>query len=102
LFTSGRKSDILHEVGKFFAAFFYDFSPAARRAVAPARVNGDWLCQWEMVIFDNRIDTPDPQPIIKKIGRLRWQPIHLYQIWCKSVHGELVGKWIRNVAMVTN
>jgi len=43
-------------------------------------VNGDWLCQWERVIFDpHRIDTP--QPITKNCHTLlrRW-PLQLSKL----------------------
>ena len=58
-------------------------------------VNGDWLSQWEMVIFDHphRIETP--QPITTKISHrwLRRQPLRLCQIRCISVHRGLLGTW---------
>jgi len=54
-------------------------------------VNGDWLCQWEMAIFDPTHWTQNPHPLTdhQKIW-YRWlcrRPLRLCQIWCKSVYG---------------
>ena len=60
-------------------------------------VNGDYLCQWEMAIFDppqNQHPLTDHQ----KIGTLQVitsGALRLCQIWCKSVHGRLPGKWVK-------
>jgi len=59
-------------------------------------VNGDWLCQWEMAIFDrpqNQHPLTDQQ---KNWYRwLRRRPLWLRQIWCKSVDGGLLDKWVK-------
>jgi len=53
-------------------------------------VNSDWLCQWEMAIFDPPQNS-HPLTDHQKIRR----PLRLCQIWCKSVHGGLLGKWMK-------
>ena len=59
-------------------------------------VNGDWLCQWEMAIFDplqNRHPSTDHQKICHMW--LRRRPLRLCQITCISVHGGLLGTWVK-------
>jgi len=58
--------------------------------------HGDWLCQWEILIFalSHRIDIP--QQIAKKLARVTtFVPPTLYEIWCRSVNGVLVAKWVK-------
>jgi len=51
--------------------------------------------QWEMAIFDPH-GNHTPWPITKKWYRwLRRRPLRLWQNWCKSVHGGLLGKWVK-------
>ena len=60
------------------------FSRAARQPC----VTGDWLCQWEMAIFDppqNKHPLTDHQKIW--YWWLRRRPLRLRQIWCISVDG---------------
>ena len=55
-----------------------------------------WLCQWEMAIFDspqNKHPLTDHQKIWYRW--LRRRPLRLRQIWCKSVDGGLLGKWVK-------
>ena len=62
----------------------------------PARGNGHWLCQWERAIFDppqNRHPSTDHQKICHRW--LRWRPLRLCQIRCISVHGGLLGTWVK-------
>ena len=50
-------------------------------------VNGDWLSQRAMAIFDplqNRNPSTDHQMISYRW--LRWRPLQLHEIWCASVH----------------
>ena len=59
-------------------------------------VNSDWLCQWERAIFDpHRIHTP--WQITKKIIASDYvcDPLRLCQIWCKSLRGGLLRKWVK-------
>jgi len=65
-------------------------------AVAPPSVNGDWLSQWEMAIF-NPLQNQHPLTNRQKICH-RWlcrQPVQLCQIWCTSALGGLLGKWLK-------
>ena len=66
-------------------------------AVAPACVNGHWLCQWEMAIFDpppqNRHPSTDHQKTCHRW--LRRRPLWLCQTRCISVHGWLMGTWVK-------
>jgi len=59
-------------------------------------VNGDRSCQWEMAIFD---PPQNPHPLTDHQknchGWLRWPRLWLCQIWCKSVHGGLLGKRVK-------
>ena len=66
------------------------------RGSAKPCVNGHWLSQWEMAIFDppqNRHPSTDHQKICH-----RWlcrRPLRLCQIRCISVHGGRLGTWVK-------
>jgi len=69
-------------------------SSRAARQLQPC-VHDDWLCQWEMAIFDpqqNRHPSTDHQNLPQVI---MWRPLQLCQNWCTSVHGELMGEWVK-------
>ena len=47
-------------------------------------------CAWGQFSTPHRIHTP--WPITKKLRR---RPLRLCQIWCRSVHEGLLGKWVK-------
>jgi len=62
---------------------------------AVACVNGDWLCQCERAIFDPPPTESTPLDRSRKNLLLVIKPLRLCQIWCKSVHGGLLGEWAK-------
>jgi len=71
------------------------FLKLSRDGLRGSSVNGDWLSQWEMAVFDplqNRHPLTSRQNICHRWSR-RW-PLQLCQIWCTSVHGGLLGEWV--------
>jgi len=65
-------------------------------AAADNCVNVDWICQWEMAIFDpiqNRHLSTDHQNICHMW--LRRRPLKLCQIRCIYVRGGFLGTWVK-------
>ena len=67
----------------------------ASRAARQPCVNGDRACQWGMAKFDPHPQNSHPLTDHQKTGDQAYigDPLRPCQIWCKSVHGKLLGKW---------
>jgi len=68
----------------------YGISRAARVLTATGFVNGRWQ-------FSTPPQNPHPLTDHQKIWYrwLRRRPLRLWQVWCKSFDGGLLGKWVK-------